>query len=170
MESDTAFDLCPFDSNQEVINAIERELPGRHIIFKVHPWDKESTYSVGSSSTLLSFENTDLRQLLIHADIVVTCNSTVMLEALLFGKKCASLGTGFSTNHHVSLECESDIGKLGDIDNWEADQDVVDSFLFCLLEKQIGIDFWKSEKETRKLIHWLSHYDIISKPHYRHAR
>ena len=59
----------------------------------------------------------------MQAEAVISCNSTVMLEALLYGKKCASLGIGFSTNHHVTLECQDNLDRLAQIEDWEPDAD-----------------------------------------------
>lgn len=161
LESDTAFDLCPFDSNQQVIETIERYLPNKRIIFKVHPWDRSPMYRVSEGNVILPSSNKDLQQLLVQSEAVVSCNSTVMLEALIYGKKCASLGIGFTTNHNVSLECHLDPDKLTRLDSWEPGQEAVDSFLFKLLQKQINIEFWKSAKERDKLLHWLKLYDVI---------
>jgi hypothetical protein len=161
LESDTAFDLCPFDTNQELIDAIEHMLPAKRIIFKVHPRDRQSRYKVSDNNVLLPRENKDLQKLLKLSDIVVNCNSTVMLEALLYDKKCASLGIGFATNHNVSLECHAELDNLKNIELWEPDEDKADSFLFHLLEKQISIEFWKSDDEQRKLLDWLKRYDVI---------
>jgi Capsule polysaccharide biosynthesis protein len=161
IETDTAFDLCPFSSNQEMIEQIEKTLPGHKIIFKTHPWDENSSYQVAEQNILLPRTNTDLRELLLHADAVISCNSTVMLEALLYDKKCASIGVGFSTNHEVSLECHQDIEKLANIDEWEADPKKVDQFLYYLVRKQISVTFWKSEDEMEKLEYWLKLYEIF---------
>ncbi|NQX90104.1 MAG: hypothetical protein HRT77_15740, partial [Halioglobus sp.] len=160
LESDTAFDLCPFNTNQEMIDAIERTLPDKRVIFKVHPWDSQSSYTVRDKNLLLPYTNTDLRQLIMTCESVVNCNSTVMLESLLYGKKCASLGIGFATNHHISLECHDDIAVLESLDTWEPNQDRVDSFLFQLLSRQISIDFWKQKSELEKLNQWMSTYEI----------
>lgn len=151
LESDTAFQLCPFDSNQDMISAIEQALPDKHLIFKVHPWDDKSSYRVSARNRLLPHTNTDLKALIQQCESVVNCNSTVMLEALLFGKKCASLGTGFATNHHVALECQDDMQLLAKFDHWKPDQDKVDSFLYLLISRQMSIEFWKDAVETQKL-------------------
>lgn len=161
LEADTAFDLSPFASNQEMIDKIQAALPRHRIIFKVHPWDENATYTVAIHNILLPQTNTDLRELLLQADAVISCNSTVMLEALLYGTKCASVGIGFSTNHHVSLECHQDIAKLTEIDNWQPDLDRVDEFLYYLFRKQVNVKFWKSKEERDKLRFWLQLYEII---------
>lgn len=161
LESDTAFELCPFPSNQAMIDAIEYVLPYKRIIFKVHPWDDQARYRVHERNLLLPYTNRDLRQLLLRAESVVNCNSTVMLEAMLYGKKCASLGIGFATNHHISLECHEDINLLTELDQWVPDDDRVDSFLFHLLRKQVNINFWKSPEQVEKLNYWMKQYGVL---------
>ncbi|QFU74469.1 hypothetical protein EY643_01695 [Halioglobus maricola] len=163
LETDTAFELCPFDDNQQMIDAIEGFLPGEKIIFKLHPLDKNTRNTVADKNILLAPENRDLRFLLIHAKSVISSNSTVMLEALLYGKKCASLGTGFNTGHHVSLECQDDTSRLTELNEWEADTDKVDQFLYFLLTKQISTNFWETNEETDKLVQWLKQYQVLPK-------
>lgn len=160
MESDTAFDLCPYESNQQIIDAIERQLPGKRIVFKVHPWDLHEHYRVSGTNLLLPRTNRDLQELLQRCESVVNSNSTVMLEALLYGKKCASLGTGFTTNHNLSLECHENVERLRELDAWQPDQAAVDSFLFQLIARQVDVHFWKSRGETTKLRNWLAHYQL----------
>ena len=151
MESDTAFDLCPFNSNQEIIDAIQQQLPDKRIIFKTHPWDKDNVYHVSANNLVLPYTNTDLRELIIRSEVVVNSNSTVMLEAMLYGKKCASLGIGFATNQQVSLECHDNVERLRELDQWQPDWQRVDSFLFQLVSRQISVDFHRSARDTDKL-------------------
>ncbi|MDX9702385.1 MAG: glycosyltransferase [Candidatus Auribacterota bacterium] len=160
MENDTAYDLCPFENNQEIVSFIEECFPDWVIIFKNHPnWPSE--YNIRQGNILLPVDNRDLRILMIKAKYVVSINSTVLLEALMHKKICASLGEGFSTNHNVCLECHKDRSRLKKLIGWSPDWNKVDRFLYYLLQKQIRIDFWKSDSEIKKLEHHLKDIGLI---------
>ncbi len=160
MENDTAYDLCPFNNNQELVTFVEGCFPDWKIIFKNHPnWPAE--YRISKRNLLLPVDNRDLRTLLIKSSYVVSVNSTVLLEALMYGKKCASLGEGFSTNHNVCLECHNDLPRLKELIGWEPDWKQVDRFLYFLLQKQIPIDFWKQPGGIEKVRTHLAQVGII---------
>lgn len=159
-EQDTAFRLCPFSDNQEIIDFIESCFPEKRLIFRTHP-DDTRLYRIGNSNILLPPGNTDLRELLLRASHVIACNSTVLLEALMHRKTCASLGIGFSTNHHVCLECHDDRRKILGLPAWRPDWDKVDRFLYYLLQKQIRMDFWKIPQERSKLLAQLRQCGLI---------
>jgi hypothetical protein len=161
LENDTAYYLTPYKNNQEIIDFIESIFPDDFIIFKAHPHDLNE-YKVSESNTLLDRDNKDLQILLQKAAYVVASNSTVLLEALMHKKVCASLGEGFSTNHNVCLECHRDKNNLKDLKDWEPDWEKVDQFLFFLTEKQIDQEFWESEKEIEKLKKELKENNILS--------
>lgn len=160
MENDTAFDLCPFRDNQEIVTFIEDCFPDWTIVFKNHPnWPAQ--YTLREGNILLPVENRDLRTLLIKSSYVVSVNSTVLLEALMYKKICASLGEGFSTNHNVCLECHTDRNRLKKLIGWEPDWELVDRFLYFLLKKQVSLDFWKDPAEIAKLIGHLRETGIL---------
>jgi capsular polysaccharide export protein len=160
-ENDTAYQLNPFKDNQEMIDFVTSCFSDRKLIFKVHP-DDPSVYRVRREHALLPAGNTDLRQLLIHAQYVISVNSTVLLQALMYKKICASLGQGFSTNHHVCLECHQDRERLKELPQWQPDWEKVDQFLYFLLCKQISVRFWEDPKEKAKLEQQFRFYGLAS--------
>ncbi len=143
LERDTAFELCPFPDNQSIIANVEATLPDHHLVFKVHPQDNHP-YTVGPNSTLLPNTNRQLTQLIDSARFVVGANSTVILEALLLGKTCATYGVGFSTGHDVTLECHDNLSRLSSIDTWQPDAQKIEAFLCLLLQRQVPIDFFNT--------------------------
>jgi hypothetical protein len=161
LERDTAFELCPFRNNQEIVEYVEQALPGEKIIFKVHPLDVDSEYHVSAKNLLLPASNRDLKSLIVQSKAVVGSNSTVILEALMLRKKCATYGVGFTTNHNVTLECHEDLERLSTLDSWQPDLQKIDAFLSLLLSKQISVDFQMSKYETEKLIRIFREHKII---------
>ncbi len=155
LERDTAFELCPFDDNQSIIDRIEAELPDRRIIFKPHPLDTNGPYRAGGDNIVLPTDNKDLRLLLEKCSCVVASNSTVILEALVLGKPCATFGEGFTTNHNITLECHEDLSRLAQIGQWRADPARVDSFLHKLLGRQFSIEFFRDAAERERLRDYL---------------
>jgi capsule polysaccharide export protein KpsC/LpsZ len=160
LEEDTAFELCPFDSNQEIITYIENALPGKKILFKVHPSDSNTRYAVQDRNLLLPRSNKNLKALLTHCSAVVASNSTVILEALLLEKKCATFGIGFTTNHHLALECHEDLSRLSNLDEWEPVAWKNDSFLYAMFERQFSIEFPDYPEEMQKLTSYLNEQGI----------
>ncbi|MCR9106585.1 MAG: hypothetical protein NXI15_14920 [Gammaproteobacteria bacterium] len=158
---DTAFALCPFDSNQEIIDYVQRAMPDARLIFKTHPLDPQPGYTVNDKNILLPPQNKDLRQLLLRCQAVIASNSTVILEALMLHKKCATYGIGFTTNHHVTLECHEELDELRSIGQWQPDWEKVDRFLWLLLERQVSIDFRTDKKEKDKLARIFRQMDLI---------
>ena len=158
---DTAFELCPFDTNQAIIDYVQDALPDSKLIFKTHPLDTQPDYSVDARNTLLYPDNKDLRELLLQCKAVIASNSTVILEALMLQKKCATYGVGFTTNHHVTLECHKELGNLRFIDEWEPDWETVDRFLWLLLNRQVSVAFRKDPKERDKLIRIFQELDLV---------
>tara|TARA_B110000503_G_scaffold143688_1_gene247052 strand:- start:7336 stop:8391 length:1056 start_codon:yes stop_codon:yes gene_type:complete len=161
LESDTAFELCEFSSNQEIILFIQKSFPNDTIVFKVHPQDKNDHYTVDPTNILLPNTNQELRALICQCKAVVASNSTVILEALLLQKKCATFGIGLTTNHQVTLECHEDLTRLPALACWEPDWDTVDRFLVLVLEKQIRVNFYESQSETKKLLKIFSDYGVM---------
>lgn len=161
LERDTAFELCPFPDNQHIIDFVESALPNRHLAFKVHPQDNGSRYRISDANTLVPSSNRDLTRLVEHAGAIVGANSTVILEALLLGKKCATYGIGFTTGQDIVLECHADLERLATLDTWEPDWDKVDRFLALLLERQVPIDFHRSDAGVRQLRSVLEHQGIL---------
>tara|TARA_R110002110_G_scaffold303525_2_gene517663 strand:+ start:29242 stop:30297 length:1056 start_codon:yes stop_codon:yes gene_type:complete len=161
LETDTAFALCPFDRNQQIIDYVEETLPHLHIVFKMHPLDKNPPYSVSRSNTLLETDNTQLRKLITECDFLVASNSTVILEALVFNKKCATFGIGLTTNHNVTLECHDDLDRLQQISDWQPEQERIDSFLHLLLSAQVSTDFHLNSEETERAIAILGRHGLL---------
>lgn len=159
-ERDTAFELCPYSCNQDIIEHVESCFPDQQILIRNHPND-DKHYQVKAQNQILPPGNTDLRHLLINAQYVIAGNSTVLLEALMHRKVCASLGTGFSTNHNVCLECHNDKNRLRKLSQWQPDWERVDQFLYILLQRQIAKDYWFDLREQDKLIAELIRVDVL---------
>ncbi len=151
LESDTAFNFCPFDSNQEIISALESFFPQRRLIFKPHPLDNDAQYTVREGNSLLGVDNRDLAYLIKHAEYIVGCNSNVLLESLLAGKKCAAFGEGIFSGHQVVMECHDQPSRLAEIDDFLPCRSHIDSFLVSILDTQISIEFWRNQEESEKL-------------------
>ena len=142
----------------QVINKIATQFPNLDFIFKPHPSDRVSTYTHLFSQTQknLFFATNPTQELIENAQAIITINSSVGVESLLFNKKVITLGEAFYNipgivKHATNLEELRTL--IGEIDKWKVDQNLIKNFLGYLYYQYLIPDSWKkpSQKHFSKI-------------------
>jgi len=107
-----------------------------HIVFKEHPSsgvEYPDLYQKIQNSTQMAFQNTYSTQELIENSIaVITINSTVGVESLLFHKKVIVLGDAFYKIEGITLFANTQLALqniVTTIESIEIDTNLIDNFL-----------------------------------------
>jgi acetyltransferase-like isoleucine patch superfamily enzyme len=108
------------------------------VIFKAHPKAKYD-YPLGSSRANFHFRASgNLYDYLARADLVLGINSTVLIEAMLLGKKIAAFGQGIFNGNRLFSELAAESPFSADI---PVDQERRDRFLYNLVfDRQIDLN------------------------------
>ncbi len=130
---------------------------GLHFVIKEHPSDRVSNYqALYGSSDKVSFSSDETQKLIENAEAVLTINSTVGIEALLFEKRVIVLGEAFYAIEGIvktAGSVDEVIGILQNLDNWKADGETIEKFLKYLQCDYLLPDHWKNPTQR--------HYDTI---------
>lgn len=148
----------------EVIEQIAQEL-NIHFVFKEHPTSVKNyptLHKRASKNPNLYFANGCETQTLIeNANAVITINSTVGIESLLFGKKVITLGNSYYNIEEIVLNVQTkDKLKLAlkNLSSWKPNSVLVNNFLKYLyydyLVEGNFIDY--SEKQIEQIQNILS--------------
>lgn len=133
-----------------------------HIIFKEHPSDKKSDYSkLHTSATknkYIDFANAiSTPELIKKAHAIITINSSVGVEALLYKKRVITLGDAFYSidkiTKHASNKNEL-ITILRNLQTWSLDSQLINNFLLYLQEEYLLPKSWKNPNQQ--------HFDTIN--------
>lgn len=133
-----------------------------NIIFKEHPSDKKSNYStlheIASKNQYINFANgVETPELIKKAKAIVTINSSVGIEALLFEKKVITLGEAFYAIEPITKNASNE-KELNDIinslDTWSLDTKLIENFLLYLQEEYLLPKNWKDANQK--------HFDTIN--------
>lgn len=135
----------------EVTAAFAREVPGCHLVFKEHPSAAKrypEIYRRIEQSPHLHLMNGIATQVLVEkAAAVVVINSTVGLEALLYGKKVIVLGQAFYAMDGIARQA-GDRQQLAEavrqIDSWRVDRELIKRFLAYLHNEYAIPGSWKN--------------------------
>ncbi len=126
-----------------------------NFVFKEHPSDRVSDYSklhnIANESPYLTFANSvDTQELIQNAKAVVTINSSVGIESLLFSKKVYVLGEAFYAIDGITIKANKNtlVQKLQD--KQEIDFKVVENFL-KYLQSYLLPNSWKEPKKEHYL-------------------
>ena len=123
-----------------VVTAVfECEAPGFDLVFREHP-SAAKTYpalyrAIADHPRLHLLNQVATRTLIENAAAVLVVNSTVGLEALLFGKKVMVLGQAFYALEGIARQAGSrdELAALvRRIDGWQVDRGLIDRFLAYL--------------------------------------
>jgi capsular polysaccharide export protein len=129
-----------------------------NFVFKEHPSDKTNDYSdlhkIAQNSKYITFANKiDTEELIKKSSSVITINSSVGIESLIFHKKVYILGESFYRIEGITIPCNKNnlLDKLtSDI---EIDFNLVDKFLAYLQNVYLVKDSWRNaDKEHFKNI------------------
>lgn len=119
-----------------VIEKIAISTPNIHFVFKEHPSSKKNYPDLHKKSknlhNLLFANGHATQELIENSSAIVTINSTVGIEALLFHKRVIVLGNAFynigGITKHVSNKTELH-DTINNLINWDVDKSLIDNFL-----------------------------------------
>ncbi len=128
-----------------VIGHISMQLPDLYFVFKEHPSSIKSypdLHARAERSDRLLFANAWPTQTLIEkSDAVITVNSTVGIESLLFHKRVIVLGNAFYAIEGITESAQGDkalLDILSRLQEWQPDTSLIDNFLkYLYYEYQI---------------------------------
>jgi capsular polysaccharide export protein len=135
----------------DIVDTLSQELKV-HFVLKEHPSDKTNNYSSlhqrADKNPYLSFANNIETQELIEKSMaVVTINSSVGIEALLFHKKVVVLGEAFYLIDKITKGASS-LAQLKEIliqlEQWTIDKELTNSFLSYINEEYLVPKSWES--------------------------
>jgi capsular polysaccharide export protein len=122
-----------------------------NFVFKEHPSDKKNNYSdlyKQTDSKLMFANNISTQELIQKADSIITINSSVGIESLLFNKKVFVLGDSFYRIEGVTIP-SSKKKLLNDLtQNRKIDLTIIKNFLYYLYYDYLVIDSWKNPTQT----------------------
>lgn len=135
----------------ELINLISKELK-IHFILKEHPSDKSANYKYlhkqVKTNEYIAFANSISTQELIQkSDAIITINSSVGIEALLFEKKVIVLGEAFYGIDSITKVAKNRyelMDILKNLDNFTIDKKLVKKYLCYLNEVYLLPQSWKN--------------------------
>ncbi len=129
-------------------------------VFKEHPSDRVSDYSDlhkrADKKLIFCSENT--QQLIENAEAVLTINSTVAIEGLLFHKRVIVLGEAFFAIDGIVKTAKNRPGLakiVKNLSSWKVDEALVDNFLKYLKFSYLLPTSWKNPDQR--------HYKEIAK-------
>ncbi len=140
---------------------IAKEFPDLHFIFKEHPSERFADYSklhrIADKFPNLHFASNSTQELIEKAEVVVTINSSVGVEALLWHKKVIVLGQAFYDIDGIAKRAWSFselLEHIKNLDNWEVDTVLVDNFLrylynYYLLKPKNDVEIFAENFEER---------------------
>jgi capsule polysaccharide modification protein KpsS len=137
---------------ETIYQAAQKAENGLPIVVKEHPADigRVSYHSLRKRyPDIIWLRKYDLRALLQKASLVITVNSTVGVEALLYHKAVIALGEAFYNVEDVVYHCSS-LDKLANIMDKalqkRVDEELIDKFLYFLRFDYLIPGTWRDPK------------------------
>lgn len=142
------------------------------IVIKEHPtspWGWEALHERGEQLGVVFANGNSTQELIEKSEGVLTINSSVGIEALLFGKPLIVLGNAFYSlpglAQHVANE-GSLLSAVKALDDWQMDTDLRDRFIhflathYCVKKQDYHADNWPAlanqvEKAANRTLPWL---------------
>jgi capsular polysaccharide export protein len=129
-------------------------------VIKEHPSDRTSDYSAlhKLANEHIQFSTQNTQTLIENATAILTINSSVALESLLFKKKVIVLGEAFFAIEgivRVASSKEEILSILQHIDQYELDTPLIEKFLCYVHDDYLIPEHWHAPSET--------HYKTIDK-------
>ena len=126
-----------------------------HFIFKLHPADNEEYTDLKAElpKNFHFIENIPTSTLIQHAHAVITINSTVGLESLIFNKKVIVLGQAFYNMKHLTLQASNSkslAAKIDQVNDWIYNEPLRIAFLHYLFNQYAVPCDWKNPSDQ----HW----------------
>jgi len=127
-------------------------------VLKEHPSDRVSDYTQlhQRASDKIHFSSKETQVLIENADVVISINSSVVMESLLFSKRVMVLGEAFFAIDGIVKTAHSKeemLAVLQGLENWEFDEGLVQKFLKYIYFDYLIPDSWR-EPTSR-------HYEAI---------
>ena len=154
--------FSPWIKNMEQLFFLMKEIAEQlniNIVFKEHPSSKKeypNLHKIAKNHKYLSFANGYPTQELIQkANAIITINSSVGIESLLFDKKVITLGNAFfnidGIVKHVNNKKKL-LNILKTLENWNIDKNLIQNFLkYLYWDYLIPNDFSDIKKIIKKL-------------------
>lgn len=138
-----------------LINKLSKELK-INFVLKEHPSEREMNYAPlhqqAQENPYIQFANSYATQTLIeNAQAIVTINSSVGLESLLFNKKVIILGEAFYDIEGITKSAPSQerlTQILTQIEKWKIEEENIKKFLHYLIEDYLIKGDWKTPNEV----------------------
>ena len=123
-----------------------------HFILKEHPSERQMDYThlhqKAKRNPYIDFANTiNTQELIQKSSAIITINSSVGLESLLFNKKVIVLGEAFYDIEGItkSANNEEQLKEiLSTVESWEVDEEMTKKFLSYLLNDYLIHGNWKT--------------------------
>ena len=117
------------------------------ILFKEHPSAlRDYAHLHAGPNPRLRFANGIATQTLIeHAEAVVTINSSVGIEALLYRKRVITLGNAFYTVDGIAEPCGSPeclAERIDTLESWHPDTELIDAYIHYLYHRYLIPGHW----------------------------
>lgn len=118
--------------------------PDHKIVFRMHPLERRMDAKF--QKVIAQYGHAELNndgtagEWCAEAKAVVGINSTVLLEALTYGKPVLQFGEGIASGNGVVLEARGDVSRLRDILTYRPDAAAIERFLHMLFAEQIPIN------------------------------
>jgi len=129
--------------------SIQCDIP---FVIKEHPSDRVSDYrnlyKLVNNKVIFSSENT--QTLIQNSTAVMTINSSVAIESLLFNKRVIVLGEAFFAIDNIvetASSKEQILEIIEDIQNWKVDETLINNFLCYLYYDYLIPSSWKKPVE-----------------------
>ena len=129
-------------------------------IFKIHPSDRTTDYSKiiqkAKNKKNILFATNPTSELIKNAKAIITINSSVGIESLLFYKKVITLGKAFYNIEGIVKHAKNKeelIEILKNLNTWEVDKNLIKNFLGYLYYEYLIPRSWKNpdEEHIKKL-------------------
>ncbi|MBU3005454.1 capsular polysaccharide export protein, LipB/KpsS family [Paraglaciecola arctica] len=121
-----------------------------HIVFREHPSAKtkyNSLYKLAAKHPRVCFDQqSELSEIIAHAEAVITINSTVGLESLLLGTKVITLGEAFYNIESMVLGARSTPAlsqHINTLDSFSVDPHLLKGFIEFLKNEYVIPGDWK---------------------------
>ena len=118
-------------------------------IIKEHPSDRVSDYTIlhQKATNKIQFSSLNTQTIIEGASAIMTINSSVAMESLLFKKRVIVLGEAFFAIDgivKVALSKDKILDIIQNIDKWIIDDSLINSFLHYLYEDYLIPTNWRN--------------------------
>jgi capsular polysaccharide export protein len=118
-------------------------------VIKEHPSDRVSDYTLlhQKATNKIEFSSQNTQTLIENATAIITINSSVAMESLLFKKRVIVLGEAFFAITGIVKTANSKeqiLNILKNIDEWSIDEPLINNFLHYLYEDYLIPTNWRN--------------------------